>query len=433
MRATARSTRQSAASRWRPTPATVTSRSPSSIPGPPSPAPRPPRATGALFYGNGLSVGTASLRSPGAEQRKHPVRGDDHEPVARHRISRRWRPPGDRRRHRSARSGDRLSVRLAQLHRLPDDFSSNTGSSTDFFQVSVNGGPFVPETNGLIQATNDPQWPEGSNVPLYPGNVVVGNFTVNPLDGSQVIMSSNAGRIFELGNAGTTWQVIGDPNFLDGTYAPALTFGAPDPSSPDGVGALNNFIYAGTVGGNIFVTQTGGGGGTAGTGRGGGGGGVANGSQWTNISTGLDGSGVMQIVTDPTRGSHDAYAVTLDGVYFNSNSARPGMTTWTNITGNLFTILNSAFGNSSEQTTKISYLTGIQADWNYVIPNATGTGTHPVLYVSANSGVYRSLDSGATWSLFPAANDSTLPNGGAAQEWRLPARRVGVRSRLGAG
>ena len=76
-------------------------------------------------------------------------------------------------------------------------------------------------------------------------------------------MSSNAGRIFELGNDGTTWQVIGDPNFLDGTYAPALTYGAPDPSSPDGVGALDNFIYAGTVGGNIFVTQTGGGGGTA--------------------------------------------------------------------------------------------------------------------------------------------------------------------------
>ena len=110
--------------------------------------------------------------------------------------------------------------------------------------------------------------------------------------------------------------MIGDPNFLDGTYAPALTYGAPDPNSPDGVGNLNNFIYAGTVGGNIFVTQTGGGGASHG-GRGGGGG-VANGSQWTNISTGLDGSGVMQIVTDPTRGSHDAYAVTLDGVYFNS-------------------------------------------------------------------------------------------------------------------
>ena len=299
-----------------------------------------------------------------------------------------------------------------------------SGSSTNFFQVSVDGGPFIPETNGLIQAVNDPQWPIA--IPLYPGNVVPGNFTVNPVDGNEVLMSSNAGRIFELGNNGTTWQVIGDPNFLNGNYAPALTYGAPDPNSPDGVGALDNFIYAGTVAttnaagvtipGQIFVTQTGGGGGTVGTGGrgGGGGGGVANGSQWTNISTGLDGSGVMQIVADPTRGSHDAYAVTLDGVYFNSNTVA-GNTTWTNITGNLFTILNSAFGNSSEQTTKISNLTGIQADWNYVIPNATGTGTHPVLYVSADSGVYRSLDNGVTWSLFPATNDSTLPGGGAQQ------------------
>ena len=31
-------------------------------------------------------------------------------------------------------------------------------------------------------------------IPLYPGNVVPGNFTVNPLDGNQVLMSSNAGQ-----------------------------------------------------------------------------------------------------------------------------------------------------------------------------------------------------------------------------------------------
>jgi subtilisin-like proprotein convertase family protein len=293
-----------------------------------------------------------------------------------------------------------------------------SGSSTNFFQVSVNGGPFIVETNGLIQAPQDPQWPV--NIPLYPGNVVPGNFAVNPVDGNEVIMSSNAGRIFELGNAGATWEVIGAPNFLDGTYANALAYGAPDPNSPDGVGALDNFIYAGTVSGNIFVTQTGGGGGTTGTtgGRGGGGGtGTTNGNQWTNIggvAHGLDGSGVMQIITNPTRGSHESYAVTLDGVYHISDSlaANP---MWTNITGNLFTILNSAFGNSSEQTTQIQYLTGIQADWNYVIPNASSGGTHPVLYVSANSGVYRSLDNGVTWAPFPAANDSTLPGGGAQQ------------------
>ena len=39
-----------------------------------------------------------------------------------------------------------------------------------------------------------------------------------------------------------------------------------------------------------------------------------------------------------------------------------------------------------------------------------------MLYVSANSGVYRSLDNGVTWALFPAANDTTLPNNGAQKD-----------------
>jgi subtilisin-like proprotein convertase family protein len=370
-------------------------------------------ATGAQFYGNGLSVGgegsdpqiltDGNIQAVGTTSNTLPV---SLLPLA-----------GDH--QGTGIATDQQGQGLVYQYVWP----GYSGSSTNFFQVSVNGGPFIVETNGLIQAPNDPQWPIA--IPLYPGNVVPGKFTVNPVDGNEVVMSSNAGRIFELGNNGATWQVIGDPNFLDGSYAPALTFGAPDPNSPDGVGALNNFVYAGTVNGNIFVTQTGGGGGTTGGrgggGGGGGGGGVTNGNQWTNIggvAHGLDGSGVMQIITNPTRGSHEAYAVTLDGVYHISDSLATSATTttmWTNITGNLFTILNSAFGNSSEQTTKIQYLTGIQADWNYVIPNASGGGTHPVLYVSANSGVYRSLDNGVTWAPFPATNDSTLPGSGGQQ------------------
>jgi subtilisin-like proprotein convertase family protein len=440
-------------------------------------------ATGALFYGNGLNVGgehsnpqvlsngntqavgTTSNTLPGSLV---PLDGD----------------------HQGTQiATDQQGQGIVYQYVWP----GYSGASTNFFQVSVNGGPFIPETNGLIQAINDPQWPIA--IPLYPGNVVPGNFTVNPIDGNEVLMSSNVGRIFELGNSGTTWQVIADPANLDGTYAPALTYGAPDPGSPDGVGALDNFIYAGTVGGKIFVTQTGGGGGTVGGGGGGGGGGLpANGNQWTDISTGLDGSGVMQIIADPARGSHDAFAVTLDGVYYNSNTVARN-TTWTNITGNLLTILHTAFNaaaaaatatvtggavtainvisggadytgvptvtisggggtgasatatvvggvitaititspgtgytstptvtinnpNASEQTLNVpasSYLSGIQADWNYVIPNATGTGTHPVLYVSANSGVYRSIDGGTTWTLFPAAGATatTTVTGGA--------------------
>ena len=40
------------------------------------------------------------------------------------------------------------------------------------------------------------------------------------------------------------------------------------------------------------------------------------GGTWLNISLGLDGSPVQQIITDPARGTHDAYAVTKDGVYY---------------------------------------------------------------------------------------------------------------------
>ena len=63
-----------------------------------------------------------------------------------------------------------------------------------------------------------------------------------------------------------------------------------------GIGDLGEFIYVGTAKGQIYVTQDGGGGGTATIG---------------SISPlGLDGSAVQQIITDPTRGSHDAFAVT---------------------------------------------------------------------------------------------------------------------------
>src|SRR5439155_26648289 len=102
---------------------------------------------------------------------------------------------------------------------------------------------------------------------------------------------------------------------LDSTYAPALAFGAP----ADAFAPLSEFIYAGTSGGRIFVTFTGGGVGTP----------------WKNISSGLDGSGVQFIVANPARGSHEAYAVTARGVYFMADSS-VAAPVWVNITSNLF-------------------------------------------------------------------------------------------------
>ena len=66
------------------------------------------------------------------------------------------------------------------------DFSPTQYSTTDFFQV--NG---VGRTFGLLQqsqpgATPDPQWP------LLAGFT----FAVNPVNGNQIVISSNAGRVF---------------------------------------------------------------------------------------------------------------------------------------------------------------------------------------------------------------------------------------------
>jgi len=280
------------------------------------------------------------------------------------------------------------------------------GNGSDFLQVSTDGGQnWVSRTTGLVQVPNDPQWPGqsptyggGSNLVTgasTPGSQAInfGNFAINPIDSNQAIISSNVGRIFSTTNQGKFWTSIGEPGVLDGSYAPALAFGAP---STTGTGNLNNLLYAGTVKGNIFVN---------------------NGTNWTFVSTGLDGSPVVKIIADPNRGTKDAYAVTQQGVYYNPNTTAAGAF-WTNITANLFKITSNPFGVSNFSTAGapinaaqplLSYLTTIQADWRYVIPNAPTTGivaagptTHPVLYVGGNGGVFRSLDNGATWSQFPS-------------------------------
>lgn len=292
------------------------------------------------------------------------------------------------------------------------------GNGTDFFQVSTDGGQtWVSRTSGLVQVANDPQWPGQS--PVYANGLVFGNFAINPLDSNQVMISSASGRVFATTNQGKFWLSIAEPGALDGTYADALAFGAPDPSAPAGIGNLNNFLYAGTVGGSIFMSQVGGG--------------AAN-NAWTNISTGLDGSPVMKIIPSPIRGSHAVYAVTQNGVYYNSDSV--ANTSWTNITGNLFQLTTTPFGNTSGgggsgggsggfgalTEPAITFLNTLQVDWRYVLPNTTSTGaiatgalagTHPVLYVGGNGGVFQSLDNGNTWNIFPSILNNAAPvNGG---------------------
>jgi subtilisin-like proprotein convertase family protein len=262
------------------------------------------------------------------------------------------------------------------------------GNGTDFFQV--NG---VGRTNGLLQVSNpgpvpDPQWP----------NVAGFNFAVNPVNGNQIIMGSAAGRLFRTEDEGQNWLVIANPAILDSSTIPALAFGAPDPVT--GGGSLDNFIYAGTAGGHMFVTFTGGG---------------ATGNSWFPISQGLDGSTIHAIVTDPNRGTYDAYAVTSNGVYYMSNAlaaATNPNVIWQNITSNLFNLKNAPFGDPSLTQQWLLSLSSIQADWRYLIPdNASQPAgpSHPVLYVAGQGGVFYSLDKGKSWQPFPNQVSNSVP------------------------
>jgi subtilisin-like proprotein convertase family protein len=276
--------------------------------------------------------------------------------------------------------------------------------STDFFQA--NG---ISVTNGLVQLPGggdvpDPQWPFRRGFP----------FAVNPRDGGQVVISSAAGRLFgrDVSAFGDQWVEIGNPSVLDGSVAQALAFGAPKPQQPgDPPPVFNDLIYAGTAAGRVFVTFTGGG--TPGVGN-----------QWTNLSAGLDGSPVWAIATNPDPGSHEAYAVTARGVYHMIDSSVAGAT-WVNITGNLFSVSSNPLDDPLVgPQPRLGDLRAIQVDWRYVIPDsfANPSGpTHPLLYVAGEGGVFRSLDRGATWRLFPDTtfNGAPLGDGGG-----LPNARV---------
>ncbi len=271
--------------------------------------------------------------------------------------------------------------------------------ATNFFHVKLpNGNPNdlgtdLGRTNGLLQGGDDPgngrgQWP-------FLGGA---NFAVNTINGQAMAISApGSGRIFRTTDTGLNWFPIAEPGDVGGVYSPAIAFGAPETTSSNN---LDNFIYAGNVNGQIFVTFTGGGS-------------VPGQNAWKNISAGLDGSSVMQIVTNPKRGSHEAYAVTSNGVYFlaDSSAAAP---TWTRISGNLFSLQRISSYSPGDRVAWVQNLTTIQADWRFALPDSVGSSsTHPVLYIAGDGGVFRSRDKGRTWTPFP---DAAVTGDGAPQD-----------------
>jgi subtilisin-like proprotein convertase family protein len=317
----------------------------------------------------------------------------------------------------------------------------NTGTNgqlTNFFSVDPKGAfdprefdpitgqllPFPSRTTGLVEKNNpgpvpDPGWPLA---PVVIGSDVASSSVAsNPTNADDLLISSFDGRIFRTGDQGVNWTAVAFPpgdfrgrdtaaNRLDGTYAPALTFGPVDPMDPASRPDLD-FLFVGTSGGHAYVTLNGGG-------------------LWTNVSTGLDGSPVVSVSANPKPGTHEFYAVTLRGVYhltFDvtwSNTGVPGIVgspAWTKLadgtTSNLFQLQRNAFndpnfpeaylldpqGNKTPET-QDGGLTALAVDWRYVIPddpnNPKGT-THPLLYVGGEGGVFRSGDNGKDWTVFP--------------------------------
>jgi subtilisin-like proprotein convertase family protein len=302
------------------------------------------------------------------------------------------------------------------LYSLPGYFNNGTNF------IRYNG---IGRTSGLVQNNNggdipDAQWPFQRGFKI----------AVNPVNADQVLVSSDSGtgKVFRTDNQGKFWLQISPDSGLDAFNAGALAFGAPQPNDP--VGGLNNFLYAGTNGGRIFMTFIGGGQITPGNPN----------TGWSDISNGLDGSPIMQIVTDPTRGSRDAFAVTKTGVFYLADAANP---TWVNVTGNLLGLTYNAFGPFSDGTDLTqtilpqqgpSALEALAVDWRYAIPNdptQPAGATHPVVYVAGAGGVFRSTTAfpgGATaWSVFPnLAQDGAQFSGGLLPNVRVTSLQMSL-------
>ena len=234
--------------------------------------------------------------------------------------------------------------------------------------------------------TRDAQWPAFFDQ----GDLTAGSdFAVNPVNGNEIVISSQNGgqesANLLYGKSGTELERHWHADRSGWHVCPCTGGRRPTTGNP-----VDTFIYAGTTGGSIFVTFTGGGNGTS--------------NNWINISKGLDGSPVEAIVTDPNHNTTDAYAVTQKGIYFMADSSATNAS-WTNITANLDTLMHTALNNPSYTQLAVSMLTSLVADWRYA---------SPVLYVGGNSGVYRGIDTGGTWNweLFPAMSTDNAPTDG---------------------
>ncbi|MGL4419571.1 MAG: hypothetical protein ACRCZF_02805, partial [Gemmataceae bacterium] len=286
------------------------------------------------------------------------------------------------------------------------------GLPTDFFRVLLPGtnpsGSGTSRTLGLTTTGDNPGLDQGQWRTEDP---TLGFFAVNPINNKGMAIASGIGRVYRTTNQGVNWFPIAEPADLDGSSSRAIAYGAPSPLRPN---LLDDFIYVGTYAGGMFVTDVG-------DGRGG---------NWRDISAGLDGNPVMQIVTNPDRGTRDAFAVTTKGIFYTPEAGRSATPTspavaaqpWINITGNIFNLRKSIFSDPNQTPFStddlpraLRSLTSIQVDWRYdqIINGLDPTLNESMIYVAGDGGVFRSKDFGTTWTFFPNVVEDGAPvNGG---------------------
>ena len=267
------------------------------------------------------------------------------------------------------------------------------GSNPDFLRVYFPDGSLAVRTTGLNAAATI--W---SNPTL----------AINPYSPQSLLVASDDGLLFRTVNNGLLWNQLTTPaTGGPGAGAPltALAFGAPDPTGT----SADNYLLVGntiTVGGQTFGQTYYS---------------LDGGATWSQIpvATGLFLGGVRRIVPSPVRGSYEAYAVSERGVWYTSDVRNAA---WqlisgdaTNPYGRLSSNTVPLFGDQNQRVPAIptgGILTSLVVDWRSrrVIPGLPQSV--PTLYVGADGGVFRSLNGGQTWTLFPSLSDGAPRDGG---------------------
>ena len=290
------------------------------------------------------------------------------------------------------------------------------GTDTNFFQdipAGLSGtGEYSGRTFGLLQTSNglptpDPQWP-------FAGST---NFAVNPVNSSDVVISSNDGRIFATSEQGVTWFDIGDPAVFGspGSFSVALAYGAPDPNAPEGVGNLGNFIYVGTSDRSDLCHP-----------------GWWRQRHGQQLDQYLRRAGWFARRVDrhrprprqprSLRGHHDGRVLhaRLDPLG-DQPHARPGSTSPATSYDLAYTIFGQSYNPTTDPQPDHVQSGDLRSprSWRLAIhrfpidPERPPRGYHPVLYVRCcNSGVYQSTDDGQTWTLFPDTTFGAVAEGG---------------------